>query len=126
MRTDPVVVEKFIRGTMKGFLYSSANRTGTIAILARNLKVDEKTAAKIYDLGKSALTGDGTVNESVQKKALDFIARVQGLKDPDRWRNSSISRSRVKLSISSMGRVGSHDQLNGGMVIRKTRWNIKT
>jgi len=81
MRNDPVVVEKFTRGTMKGFLYSRANRTGTIALLARNLKVDEKTAAKIYDLGKFALTGDGTVNEATQKKALEFIAKVQGVKD---------------------------------------------
>ena len=82
MRTDPQVVEKFVRGTIKGLFYSKANRSGTIAILARNLKVDEKTAAKIYDIGKSAMTVDGSVNESVQKKALDFVARVQGLKDP--------------------------------------------
>jgi hypothetical protein len=81
MRNDPVVVEKFTRGTIKGFLNSRANRTGTIALLARNLKVDEETAAKIYDLGKSALTGDGTVNEATQKKALEFIAKVQGVKD---------------------------------------------
>ena len=82
MRTDPQVVEKFVRGTIKGLFYSKANRSGTIAILARNLKVDEKLAAKIYDIGKSAMTVDGSVNESVQKKALDFVARVQGLKDP--------------------------------------------
>ncbi|HEV8721545.1 MAG TPA: ABC transporter substrate-binding protein [Candidatus Binatia bacterium] len=82
MRTDPQVVEKFVRGTIKGLLYSRANRSGTIAILARNLKVDEKTAPKIYDIGKSAMTVDGSVNESAQKKALDFVARVQGLKDP--------------------------------------------
>jgi ABC-type nitrate/sulfonate/bicarbonate transport system substrate-binding protein len=82
MRTDPAVVEKFTRGTMKGFLYARANRTGTIAVLTRHLKVDDKTAAKIYDLGTSALTGDGTVNETTQKKALDFIAKVQGVKEP--------------------------------------------
>jgi NitT/TauT family transport system substrate-binding protein len=82
MRTDPQVVEKFVRGTIKGLLYSRANRSETIAILARNLKVDEKTAGKIYDIGKSAMTVDGSVNESAQKKALDFVARVQGLKDP--------------------------------------------
>jgi NitT/TauT family transport system substrate-binding protein len=84
MRTDPQVVEKFVRGAIKGLLYSRANRSGTIAILARHLKVDEKTAGKIYDIGKSAMTVDGSVNESAQKKALDFVARVQGLKDPGR------------------------------------------
>ena len=81
MRADPQLVEKFVRGTTKGLLYSRVNRSGTAAILARNLKVDEKTAAKIYDIGKSAMTADGSVNESAQKKALDFVARVQGLKD---------------------------------------------
>src|SRR5262245_51109588 len=80
-RTDPQVVEKFVRATFKGLLYSRANRSGTSAILARNLKVDERTAAKIYDIGKSAMTVDGSVNEPTQKKALDFVARIQGLKD---------------------------------------------
>ena len=78
MRTDPQVVEKFVRAATKGLLYSRANRSGTIAILMRNLKVDEKTAAKIYDIGKAAMTVDGSVNESAQKRALDFVARVQG------------------------------------------------
>jgi NitT/TauT family transport system substrate-binding protein len=82
MRTDPQVVEKFVRGTIKGLLYSKVSRSGTIAILARNLRVDEKIAAMIYDIGKSAMTADGSVNESVQKKAIDFVARVQGLNDP--------------------------------------------
>jgi NitT/TauT family transport system substrate-binding protein len=82
MRTDPQFVQKFVRGAVKGLLYARANRSGTIAILARNLKVDEKTAAKIYDIGKSAMTVDGSVNESAQKKALDFVGRVQGLRDP--------------------------------------------
>jgi ABC-type nitrate/sulfonate/bicarbonate transport system substrate-binding protein len=76
------MTEKFLRATMKDFLYTRANRSGTIMLLARNLKVDEKTAAKIYELGKSALTSDGTVSEAAQKKALDFIARVQAVKDP--------------------------------------------
>jgi NitT/TauT family transport system substrate-binding protein len=82
LRSDPVFVEKFIRGTMKGLAFSRANRNGTISVLARNLKVDEKTGAKIYDLGKSALTLDGTVSEAVQKRALEFIARIQGVKEP--------------------------------------------
>ena len=81
-RTDPEVVERFTRGTVKGLLYCRANRNGTIAVLARNLKVDEKTASNIYDLGKSALTGDGALNDTTQKSALDFIAKVQGVKAP--------------------------------------------
>jgi ABC-type nitrate/sulfonate/bicarbonate transport system substrate-binding protein len=81
LRGDSQTVEKFVRSAVKGLLYSRANRSGTIAILARNLKVDQKTAAKIYDIGKPAMTGDGSVNELAQRKALEFVARVQGLKD---------------------------------------------
>lgn len=95
LRNDPALVEKFLRATMKGLLYTRANRNGTIAILARNLKVDEKKAAKIYELGKSALTSDGTVNEAAQRKALDFIARVQSVKEPgtlDKYFDFSLAR----------------------------------
>jgi NitT/TauT family transport system substrate-binding protein len=95
MRTDPQVVEKIVRATSKGLLYSRVHRSGTIAILVRNLKVDEKTAAKIYDIGKPAMTLDGSVNESAQKRALDFVSRVQGLKDPgptDKFFDFSLTR----------------------------------
>lgn len=95
MRTDSQVVEKFVRAATKGLLYSRANRGGTIAILMRNLKVDEKTAAKIYDIGKVAMTVDGSVSESAQKRALDFVARVQGFKDPgpiDKFFDFSLAR----------------------------------
>jgi NitT/TauT family transport system substrate-binding protein len=81
-RQDPVLVEKFLRATIKGLHYARSERSGTSAVLTRNLKVDERTATKIYDLGKSGLTEDGTVDEAVQKKAIDFIAKVQGVKEP--------------------------------------------
>jgi ABC-type nitrate/sulfonate/bicarbonate transport system substrate-binding protein len=96
MRTDPQVVEKFVRATSKGLFYSRANRSGTIAILVRHLKVDEKTAAKIYDIGKAAMTVDGSVSELAQKRALEFVARVQGFKDPgpaDKFFDFSLTRS---------------------------------
>jgi ABC-type nitrate/sulfonate/bicarbonate transport system substrate-binding protein len=95
MRGDPALIEKFLRATMKGLLYTRANRTGTITVLVRNLKVDEKTAAKIYEIGKPALTSDGTVSEAMQKKAVDFIARVQALKEPgtsDKFFDFSLAR----------------------------------
>ncbi|HXV81266.1 MAG TPA: ABC transporter substrate-binding protein [Candidatus Binatia bacterium] len=81
LRDDPALVEKFIRATMKGFIYARSNRAETSAILTRKLKVNEKTAAKIYEIGKSAYTADGTVNEPLQRRAIEFIANVQGIKD---------------------------------------------
>jgi ABC-type nitrate/sulfonate/bicarbonate transport system substrate-binding protein len=94
-RNDPALVEKFTRGTIKGFMYAQANRSGTIAILARKLNVDDKTAAKIYEIGKVASTTDGTVDETLQKRAIQFVAHVQGVKDIpaiDRFFDFSLAR----------------------------------
>jgi ABC-type nitrate/sulfonate/bicarbonate transport system substrate-binding protein len=81
LQNEPAMVERFIRGTIKGFIYARSNRAGTSAILARKLNVDVQTAAKIYDIGKSAYTADGTVDEPLQRRAIEFIANVQGIKD---------------------------------------------
>ena len=50
--------------------------------MGRNLKVDEKTAAKIYDLVLPGLTPDGTLNPELQKRVLEFVFKVQGIKEP--------------------------------------------
>jgi NitT/TauT family transport system substrate-binding protein len=95
IRAEPQVVEKFLRSTSKGLLYARSNRSGTIGVVMRNLKVDEKIAAKIYDIGKAAMTVDGSVDEAAQKRALDFIARVQAVKDSgpiDRFFDFSLAR----------------------------------
>src|SRR4029079_14346472 len=45
--SDAALVEKFVRGAVKGLLYARNNRAGTIPILARALKLKEDEAAKI-------------------------------------------------------------------------------
>jgi NitT/TauT family transport system substrate-binding protein len=81
-RSDPLLVEKFIRGTLKGLLYIRQNRVGTIPILARLMKIPEDMAAKIYDLVLPGLTADGTINPELQKKVVEFFFKVQGIKEP--------------------------------------------
>jgi ABC-type nitrate/sulfonate/bicarbonate transport system substrate-binding protein len=81
-QSDPHLIEKVVRGTLKGLLYIRQNRTGTIPILARLMKVPEGTAAKIYDLVLPGLTADGTLSPELQKKVLEFVLRVQGIKEP--------------------------------------------
>ena len=81
-QSDPQLIEKVIRGTLKGLLYIRQNRAGTIPILARLMKIPEGTAAKIYDLVLPGLTADGTINPGLQKKVIDFVLRVQGIKEP--------------------------------------------
>jgi NitT/TauT family transport system substrate-binding protein len=81
-QSDPHSIEKIIRGTLKGLLYIRQNRTGTIPILARLMKIQPDAAAKIYDLVLPGLTADGTISPDLQKKFLEFMLRVQGIKEP--------------------------------------------
>jgi len=81
LETEPSVVEKFINATLKGHLAVRANRPEAIATLTRNVKISEGLAAKSYDVILPALTPDGGLSEESQRKALDLILQVQGIKE---------------------------------------------
>ncbi len=81
LQSDPVLVQKFIRGTLKGFFYARENRAETIPVLASNLKIKPDLAAKIYDAVRPGMTRDGTVSEELQKKALGHVLQRMGLKE---------------------------------------------
>ncbi|MBI4523110.1 MAG: ABC transporter substrate-binding protein [Deltaproteobacteria bacterium] len=81
LKSDPALVEKFIRGSVKGLLHLQNNRPETIGTLSRLLKIKQEIAARIYDEIRPGVTQDGTVNEDQQKKSLAaFIGRT-GSKD---------------------------------------------
>ena len=42
LQTDPALVEKFVRGTMKGLRYAKENKAVTIPILLRDMKLKEE------------------------------------------------------------------------------------
>lgn len=70
LKNEPALVEKFVRGSLKGLLYAQANRQPTVALLTRVLKVTQDVAVRTYDEVRPGITQDGTVGESQQKKAL--------------------------------------------------------
>jgi hypothetical protein len=39
VQSDPILVEKFVRGTFKGLSYVKQNRSGTIPVLANLMKI---------------------------------------------------------------------------------------
>jgi NitT/TauT family transport system substrate-binding protein len=82
MASEPALVEKFIRATLKGFIHFRDLRAQSIAILSRFLKTKEDAAAKIYDLMRPSLAQDGTVNEEIQRKSLEHVVERAGLKEP--------------------------------------------
>jgi len=82
MASEPALVEKFIRATLKGLIHFRDLRAQSIAILTRFLKTKEDAAAKIYDLMRPSLAQDGTVNEEIQRKSLEHVVERAGLKEP--------------------------------------------
>ena len=81
LESDRLLVEKFLRATLRGFYFARANRAATIPILARIQNIKDDLAAKTYDVARTAMTMDGTLNEEAQKKALETALDRLGLKD---------------------------------------------
>jgi NitT/TauT family transport system substrate-binding protein len=84
LASDPTLVEKFIRATLKGFIHFRDLRSQTIGILIRFLRIKEDAAAKIYELMRPSLTQDGIVSEEIQRKSLEHVIDRVGLKEPPR------------------------------------------
>ncbi len=81
LQSDPGVVEKFVRGTVKGLRYARENKAGAIAILLRYMKLKEDLAGPYYDQVRPIMTADGTVNVDMQKKYLDQALKVLNPKE---------------------------------------------
>jgi NitT/TauT family transport system substrate-binding protein len=81
LKTEPALVEKFVRGTLKGLRFTRENRAATIPILARNVRTTEAFAAKDYDGARGAMTADGTIDEKMQHAYSDLGLRRLGVKD---------------------------------------------
>jgi len=81
LKTDPLTAERFVRATIMGFLFMRDNRPGTLKVMSRMLRIDEPTAAKLYDSSRPTLTADGTVTGDTEKKMTGFILKIAGVKD---------------------------------------------
>ena len=79
--SDAGLVEKLVRGAVKGHLYVRNNRSGTIPILARALKIKEDVATKIYDAAQPGMVGDGSINEETQRRVIDDARKSLGMKE---------------------------------------------
>jgi NitT/TauT family transport system substrate-binding protein len=81
LKTDALTAERFVRATIMGFLFMRDNRQGTLRVIARMLKVDEATAAKLYDSFRPTLTDDGTVSGETERKMTAMILKIAGTKE---------------------------------------------
>ncbi len=82
LQSDPAQLERFLRGTYKGFLHIKENRAGTIPFLARYLQINERLAAGAYDqVVRPAMTQDGTLSSEMQSKAVEHVLKRLDLKE---------------------------------------------
>jgi NitT/TauT family transport system substrate-binding protein len=82
--SEPSLVEKFIRASLKGLYYAREKRSETIAILARFLGGREDAAGKIYDVVRPGMTVDGTVSEELQRRSFEHVVGRAALKEAPR------------------------------------------
>jgi NitT/TauT family transport system substrate-binding protein len=82
LQSDPTQMEKFLRGTYKGFLHIKDNRAATIPFIARYLQISETVAAAAYDqVVRPAMTQDGTLSQEMQAKAVEHVLKRLDLKE---------------------------------------------
>jgi ABC-type nitrate/sulfonate/bicarbonate transport system substrate-binding protein len=105
LRSEPLLVEQFVRAAYKGLRYAVERRAGVIPILMYNLKIKEDLASKGYDAARPALTTDGSFSEDSQKKAVDLVVKSAGVKDTlpaDRFFNFALSK-KVAAELQAKG-----------------------
>lgn len=81
IKSDPALVERFVRASIMGFLYMRDNRAGTLKVMSKTLRIDEPTAAKLYDSSRPTLTVDGTVTGETEKKMTAMVVKIAGAKE---------------------------------------------
>ena len=81
-QSDPVLIEKCLRGALKGLLHIRQRRSSTVPILAKLMKIREDVADRVYDMVLPGLTLDGSLNPENQRRVLDFVLKIQGIKEP--------------------------------------------
>jgi NitT/TauT family transport system substrate-binding protein len=84
LASEPALAEKFVRASLKGFRYFRDQRAGTVAILARFMRVKDDAAGKIYDVVRPGITQDGIVSEDLQRKSVEHIVTRAAVKEAPR------------------------------------------
>jgi NitT/TauT family transport system substrate-binding protein len=82
LQSNRAQMERFLRGTYKGFLHVKEDRAATIPFLARYLQLHERLAANAYDqVVRPAMTPDGTLSSEMQAKAVEHVLKRLDLKE---------------------------------------------
>ena len=105
LKTDQPLIEKFLRASVKGQLYTQSNRSGALPYVVKTLKVKDEHAQKIFDLSLPGFTRGGFVDEAMQKEAFRQAVDRLAIKDPpplDRVFNYAMTR-KILAELESKG-----------------------
>ncbi len=80
LERSPDQVRRMIRALMRARAFARENKTATVRILERFLKIDdEDLAAKIYDYHKRAETADGKIDAALAGETIRDTRRAEGI-----------------------------------------------
>jgi NitT/TauT family transport system substrate-binding protein len=69
---NPGLVHRFLRGTMRGFLWFKSGEPEVVSRMAKAMKVTESEAAEVYKGARQVWSADGTIPRSLQEKMIAF------------------------------------------------------
>jgi ABC-type nitrate/sulfonate/bicarbonate transport system substrate-binding protein len=93
---NPDLVHRFLRGTMRGFLWFKSNEPEVISRMAKAMKVTETEAGEVYKAARQVSSADGTIARSLQEKMIAFqkkALKIEREVGPDNVYDFSILRS---------------------------------
>ena len=73
----PELVQRFLRGTLKGFLWLKTNEKEVVPKFAAAMKISDSEAADVYKSALKIMSADGTIPRALQEKMIAFQRDVQ-------------------------------------------------
>jgi ABC-type nitrate/sulfonate/bicarbonate transport system substrate-binding protein len=93
---NPGLVHRFLRGTMRGFLWFKSGEPEVVSRMAKAMKVTESEAAEVYKGARQVWSADGTIPGSLQEKMIAFqkkALKIEREVGPENVYDFSILRS---------------------------------
>jgi NitT/TauT family transport system substrate-binding protein len=72
----PDVVRRFLRATLKGFLWFKSNEKEVVGRMVKAMNVVEGEAAEAYQTSVNTMSADGTIPRALQEKMIAFQRRA--------------------------------------------------
>lgn len=72
---SPDLVQRFLRGTLRGFLWLKTTEKEVVPKFAAAMKISESEAGEVYKAALKIMSADGTIPRSLQEKMIAFQRR---------------------------------------------------